>query len=176
MKIIDLSQPIENNMPVYLGDPEVQIKQIHNLDTQGWRLKQLSMGSHTGTHVDAFSHMVKDGKTVDIIPIEKFVGETWVITTDQLFPQKVSLAFKERNLTLKLLGKIQKAKPLFIAVGDKAELDIEHERKLLQSNILTITDLVNMDKLPIDKSFILYAVPLRIKDGDGSPVRAFAVI
>ena len=54
-------------------------------------------------------------------------------------------------------------------VGNTAELDVDLERKLLQSGILTITDLVNMDKLPEDKEFMFYGVPLKIKDGDGSP-------
>ncbi|MCL4374556.1 hypothetical protein M1523_01705 [Patescibacteria group bacterium] len=38
MQVIDLSQPLYDNMKVYPGDPEVHIKQAHWLDKDGWRL------------------------------------------------------------------------------------------------------------------------------------------
>lgn len=176
MKVIDLSQPLFDKMPVYPGDPEVNIKQIHNLDKEGWRLRYLQMSTHIGTHADAFSHMDEDGTTIDNIPLENYIGKTVLVDKDQEFPKSTGLAFRKGQLNLDLFEKIKKANPLFVVVGDKAEFDVELERKLLQSKILTITDLVNMDKLPKDKGFMFYAVPLKIKDGDGSPVRAFAVL
>jgi len=50
------------------------------------------------------------------------------------------------------------------------------EQRLLRHGIITFTDLVNLEKLPPDKDFTFYGVPLKIKDGDGSPIRAFAVL
>lgn len=175
MQIIDLSQPLFDNMPVYPGDPEVSIKQIHSLDKEGWRLRYLQVSTHIGTHADAFAHMDEKGETIDNIPLEKYIGKTILVSIDDDFPKEVGLAFKEGKLDLILFEKLKEAKPLFVVVGNTAELDVELERKLLQSGILTITDLVNMDELPADKEFMLYAVPLKIKDGDGSPIRAFAI-
>lgn len=175
MKVIDLSQPLFDGMDVYPGDPEVHIRQIHNLDKEGWRLRYLQLSSHIGTHVDAFAHMDEKGKTIDNIPLEKYIGKAVLVSVDQEFPKEVGLAFKKGKLDLNLFEKLREAKPLFVIVGNAAELDVELERKLLQSEILTITDLVNMDKLPESKEFMFYAVPLKIKDGDGSPVRAFAI-
>jgi len=57
MKVIDLSLPIYYGMEVFPGDPEVNIETIHTHENEGWELRKISMGSHTGTHVDAFSHM-----------------------------------------------------------------------------------------------------------------------
>lgn len=176
MKIIDLSQTLHDGMDVYSGDPEVHIKQIHTLDKEGWRLLYLQFSSHVGTHADAFSHMDRDGETIDDMPIERFIGKTVIVSVDQQFPKNVVLAFREGKLTVRLFEKLKKARPRFIVVGNTAELEIELERKLLQEGILTITDLVNMDQLPHDKPFIFYGVPLKIKDGDGSPIRAFAVL
>lgn len=176
MKIIDLSKSLYDGMSVYPGDPEVNIKQIHNLKKEGWRLRYLQFSSHVGTHADAFSHMDGNGRTIDNIPLEKYIGKTVLIDVNQEFPKDMGLAFREGNLSLDLFDKIKSANPLFVVVGNKAELDVELERKLLQSGILTITDLVNMDKLPKNTEFMLYAVPLKIQDGDGSPVRAFAVL
>lgn len=50
------------------------------------------------------------------------------------------------------------------------------ERKLLQAGILTMAGLVHMDQLPKNSPFMFYGVPLNIKDGDGSPIRAFAIL
>lgn len=176
MKIIDLSQTLKDNMDVYPGDPEVHIKQIHELDKEGWRLRYLQMSSHIGTHADAFSHMDMVGETIDNIPIDRYIGETVVVSADDNFPVGVGLAFKEGKLGLSLFNKIVQSKPKFVVVGNMAKLEVELERKLLQSKIITITDLIEMDKLPTNKSFMFYAVPLKIQDGDGSPVRAFAMI
>lgn len=176
MKIIDLSQPLFDGMDVYHGDPEVHIKQIHNLDKEGWRLSYLQLSSHIGTHVDAFSHMDEKGTTIDNIPLEKYIGKTILVKKEDEFPKNMGLAFKEGQLNIDLFEKLKNAEPLFVIIGDNAEFDVELERKLLQSGILTITDLVNMDKLPEDKEFMFYGVPLKIKDGDGSPIRAFAIL
>lgn len=176
MQIIDLSQPLFDKMPVYPGDPEVSIKQIHNLDKEGWRLRYLQMSTHIGTHADAFAHMDEKGTTIDNIPLEKYIGKTVLVNTSDSFPKEVGLAFKEGKLGLGLFEKLKEAKPLFVVVGNTAELEVELERKLLQSGILTITDLVNMDELPENKEFMFYGVPLKIKDGDGSPIRAFAIL
>lgn len=176
MQVIDLSQPLFDKMPVYPGDPEVSIKQIHDLDKEGWRLRYLQMSTHIGTHADAFAHMDENGETIDNIPLEKYIGKTILVNTFDNFPKEVGLAFKEGKLDLSLFEKLKEAKPLFVVVGNTAELEVELERKLLQSGILTITDLVNMDELPKDKEFMFYGVPLKIKDGDGSPIRAFAIL
>jgi arylformamidase len=176
MKIIDLTKMIEDGMEVYPGDPEVSIEQIHFLKKEGWRLRSLKTSTHTGTHVDAFSHMDSEGETIEKIPIERFIGETVLVKIEDDFPRQLGLAFGEGKLGVGLFDRLKEASPKFVVVGDKAELSVELERKLLKKGILTITDLENMSLLPRGKSFMFYAVPLKIKDGDGSPVRAFAMI
>ena len=176
MKIIDLSQPLFDGMEVYLGDPEVHIKQVHNLNKEGWRLRYLQFSTHIDTHADALAHMDERGTAIDKIPIEKFIGKTVLVKTTDKFPKGVGLAFADKNLGLDLSHKIVDAKPLFVVVGDKCDFELEMERKLLQNGILTMAGLVNMDKLPKNKPFVFYGVPLKIKDGDGSPIRAFAVL
>lgn len=176
MKIIDLSQPLFDGMQVYPGDPEAHIKQIHNLGKEGWRLRYLQFSTHIGTHADALSHMAEKGKTIDKTPIDKFIGKAVLVETNDVFPKGVGLAFRDKILGLSLFKKIVDAKPLFVIVGDKCDFELEMERKLLQSGVLTMAGLVNMSKLPKNKTFMFYGVPLKIKDGDGSPIRAFAMV
>lgn len=176
MKIIDLSLEIHSGMPVFPGDPEVHIKQIHSLDKEGWRLRYLQFSTHIGTHADALSHMDEKGVTIDRMPIDKFIGKTIIVRSSDTFPKRIGLAFMEGMLGLNIFDKIKDAKPLFVLAGNECDFELEMERKLLQAGILTMAGLINMEKLPKNKPFMFYGVPLKIKDGDGSPVRAFAVV
>lgn len=56
---------------------------------------------------------------------------------------------------------------------DSKDLPIHHI--LLRKGIVIVENLCNLDQL-LDKSFTFYTIPLKIKDSDGSPVRAFAKI
>jgi arylformamidase len=176
MKIIDLSQPLFDGMEVYPGDPEVNIKQIHTLDKEGWRLKYLQFSTHIGTHADALAHMDKNGATIDELPIDRFIGRTVLVGQHDVFPKGVGLAFSDDILNVDIFDKIVAAKPLFVVTGNTSDFELEMERKLLNAGILTMAGLVNMDQLPKNTPFMLYGVPLKIKDGDGSPIRAFAVL
>lgn len=178
MKMIDLSLPIYDGMPVYPEDPQVFIEQMHSIEKQGWILRKLSFGSHTGTHVDAFSHMDKNGKTLDQMPINRFFGPVQVVTIDQKLPEKIGLIFISGQLDVEHFEKIAVANPPFIGVGTGKDstLSVELEKMLLKNQIITFTDLVNLNKLPARKTFMFYGFPLKIRAGDGSPIRAVAVV
>ena len=57
-----------------------------------------------------------------------------------------------------------------------ARLSIEIERPLLNAGILTFDGLVNLRGLPLDQTFEFYGFPLKIREGDGSPIRAIAIL
>lgn len=176
MQIIDLSPPLYSGMPVYPGDPEVAIEQIHTIEKEGWRLRMLHMPSHIGVHVDALSHMDGEGLTLSQIPLTRFFGKTKVVKVKTRYPREMGLLFAGGMITLDEVKQIVKSKPNFVAVSSSCEFPVEVERQLLRQGVVTITDLVNTDKLPTNTTFMFYALPLNIKDGDGSPVRAVAFV
>lgn len=169
--IIDLTMTLKDKMKVYEGDPEVSIKTVHNYDTHTWTLKALNMGTHTGTHVDAFSHMHEDMQTLDEISLDRFIGKTWLADKITSFEPQTGLLFKE-EIGLEKLTQILKAKPNF--VGGNITVDLE--RALLKHEIVTFTNLINLELLPEDSAFLFIGLPLKIAKGDGSPVRAIAII
>lgn len=171
MKVIDLSKIIHDEMELYEGDPEVEIDLVHTYDNNTWELRKISMGSHSGTHVDSFSHMHLGMKSIDEIPLERFFGRSQVVDLDGKWEKDMGLFFTE-NIGIEYLDKILDANPKF--VGGNISEDLE--RALLKNEILTYTDLINLDMIPKNKSFIFYGLPLKIKSGDGSPVRAMAII
>lgn len=169
--IIDLTMPLSNGMQVYEGDPEVSIELIHDYDTHTWQLRQLNMGSHTGTHVDAFSHMHEGKKTLSEIPLDRFMGLAQVFSKNDILESHIGLIFVD-EMTITDAAKILSSKPNFVG----GNIDVNLERELLKHEIVTYTNLINLDQLPLQQSFMFYGMPLNIKEGDGSPVRAIAII
>jgi kynurenine formamidase len=74
MPVIDLTYPIAPGMPVFPGSPIPEIHPIARFERDGFREKQMTFSSHTGTHMDAPSHMLRQGKTLDQFPAEHFIG------------------------------------------------------------------------------------------------------
>ncbi len=83
MKIIDISVPISNNMPIWLGDPPVEFEKLSSID-QGDSVNTtaLKMSVHTGTHIDAPYHFIESGQRVDQISLDKLIGEVFVMVID----------------------------------------------------------------------------------------------
>lgn len=81
MQVIDLTHDIEEGMLTFSAHwhPLVSITQMGRLDVEGRRTTQISIGSHTGTHIDAPLHFIKNGKTIDIIPLENLIGKVSIV-------------------------------------------------------------------------------------------------
>jgi kynurenine formamidase len=173
MRLIDLSQPIADGMAVYPGDPAVRIEVVHSHRSHGWLLRRLELGSHTGTHVDAPSHMVPSGRTLDDVPLERFAGVAMRVSPgrEESFPRSTGLLF-DAPADLDIVEAISAAGAPFVG----GELSEELERELLRRDIITFTGLVNLEQLPFETPFTFFGLPLRLAEGDGSPVRAVAIL
>lgn len=86
MPFRDLSHPIETGMPVYPGDPTVTVERTASLAEDGYRVSSVRCGSHAGTHVDAPSHLIEDGRTIDDVPVDRFVFDAHVVHVADLGP------------------------------------------------------------------------------------------
>lgn len=82
--MIDLSHPIAAGMPVYPGAKPPTLTTISTVATHGCKEKRISINSHTGTHIDAPAHMLVDGKNLDGMSIEQFIGPACVIDASRL--------------------------------------------------------------------------------------------
>jgi arylformamidase len=78
-KIIDISTPISPFTDVFPGDPKPSIERLFTLEMEGCEVSRLSLGSHTGTHVDAPSHVLKNGLPVDKLELESLMGMALVL-------------------------------------------------------------------------------------------------
>jgi arylformamidase len=77
---IDISIPLRNAMVHWPGDPEVRIERVLDLEHgDSHTLSQISMGLHTGTHIDAPLHFVRKGVGIDKMPLDITIGRARVI-------------------------------------------------------------------------------------------------
>jgi len=78
MKLIDLSQPLFDGAPNCPAHPPVRIERLSDHPRDGWRVESFSAASHTGSHVDAPLHRLKDGNPIDAIPLASFAGPAFI--------------------------------------------------------------------------------------------------
>ncbi len=79
MRIYDVTVPITEVMPVWPGDPRVRIEQAASIARGDVaNVSHLTMSVHTGTHVDAPSHFLRQGATVDKLPLEVLMGPAFI--------------------------------------------------------------------------------------------------
>jgi arylformamidase len=79
MKIYDISWPISSAMTHYKNKGGVTFTDIKSFAKDGVRETAFCLGAHTGTHVDAPSHFMKDGKTIDEIRLDRSMGYAKVL-------------------------------------------------------------------------------------------------
>jgi arylformamidase len=93
--IHDISVPIRAGMPVYEGNPGVELERVEAIaEGAPANLSRVSLGVHTGTHVDAPLHFIDGAPGAERIPLEALVGPAVVVDATSV----VSEALGEHEL------------------------------------------------------------------------------
>lgn len=71
--------PVTNSTPVYPGDPVPHISVAATVESEGFNLHHVHLGSHTGTHVDAPYHICPTGERIEQSDLSLFIGTGVVI-------------------------------------------------------------------------------------------------
>jgi arylformamidase len=80
MALHDVSIPIHPGMVIYRGNPGVEIELDSAIaDGAGANVSKLTMGVHTGTHIDGPRHFFDDGAGADSLPLEAMLGRATVV-------------------------------------------------------------------------------------------------
>jgi len=83
MKIIDISNDLLT-AEVYEGDPVPEMKRVRDISSDSYyNLSVLEACLHNGTHVDAPLHFIPDAESVDLLPLEKFIGPCKVVEVSE---------------------------------------------------------------------------------------------
>ena len=86
MKFYDIPLTIKPSMPVWPGDPKVILERISKIEVgANANVSKISMSVHTGTHMDAPFHFLKEGKSIDTLPLEILIGPAQVVQLPDSF-------------------------------------------------------------------------------------------
>ena len=204
IKLIDLSHSIYDKMPTYPSDPDITIVQEKEISLDGSLLHSFKMGTHTGTHLDVPSHIIKGGKTLDKFSLDTFVGRAVKVDekTDKnlddlgdsfdgiIFDTGWYNKYKDpavffgpnRPVIPSDLIKFSLSKRIKFFGCDLPSVDasgsknklVHHE--FLRSGTIIYESLTNLDKIPLLTPFKFFGLPLSLTGLDGSPVRAIGII
>lgn len=196
--MIDITRPIHSGMAIYPGNPSVRIGTIREAKGDTSALSEISIGSHTGTHMDAMLHIASGGTGIEAYSLEQFIGDCDVIEVssnlnvitaqDLPEPSRDRVLLKTKNSSLD----IDVFDPEFIAIDESAAREIVrrgvrligidgpsikkkgvkdrvHEI-LLAAGIVIIEGLYLKEVKP--GVYTLLCLPMRLSHVDGAPVRA----
>lgn len=81
--IFDVTVPLSARVPVFPGDPRFEMSFAHRMDEgKPYNVARMSLGVHSGTHVDAPYHFLEDGATVEQLPLDVLIGPALVASVD----------------------------------------------------------------------------------------------
>ena len=92
---IDVTVPLKEGMAIWPGDVTIKIERRRSMERgDAANNSAISLGVHTGTHMDAPKHFIKDGRSIDKLPLETSVGPARVIE----IKDKISIKPEELKL------------------------------------------------------------------------------
>ncbi len=191
--IYDITQPLfECN--VFPGDPKPERKimlQISNGDI--CNLTAFSMCAHNGTHVDAPYHFINDGKGIDKVALDKFIGTAFVadyegdVTAEaaEKILKKAKDAGAEKKILIKGKSVVTlEAAKVFAAAGidlignesqtvgpENAPMAVHLE--LLGAEVVLLEG-IRLEAVP-EGAYFLNCAPLNLSGADGAPCRAVLI-
>lgn len=192
-ELVDISVPLSESTPAWPGDTPF-CRYVR--EEYGFRTSRLVMSSHTGTHMDAPAHLCRCSETIDAMGPERLILPAVVVTVPQgevLSPdgldglelQGCALLLKtgtgiggtecrDGHLTVETARMAVDSGVLTVgtdAMSVDAHDSADVHGILLGSSVLILENLI-LDQVD-DGRYLLLCFPLRISDGDGSPVRAY---
>ena len=79
-RIYDVTVPLSKDVPTFPGDPRFEMDFAHRIeDGKPCNVAYLKLGAHAGTHVDAPFHFLREGRTVEQLPLDVLIGAARVV-------------------------------------------------------------------------------------------------
>ncbi len=97
-QIIDISLPLSEDTIVYPGNVPVSIEIHSKFGKDKSHLSKITMGSHSGTHIDAPKHSIKDGGEIADFPLESFAGQCRVLDFSDELVEITKNSLEKKNI------------------------------------------------------------------------------
>jgi len=123
MKVIDLTLTVSEKIPTFPGSPKPHFIEWETIPKNGYNLELLFLSTHTGTHIDAPFHFVKNGKKIHEIKPERLVNEAILIRIGKNSKRSISKTdiqnFEQKN------GRIENGSTVIFHTGWQKNLNKE---------------------------------------------------
>ena len=195
MMIYDISQEVFG-CQVYPGDPAPERSVISSMEKGDlYNLTAFNMCAHNGTHVDAPFHFLKDGKTIDAIGLEAFVGPAFVTELHGIISSHDAMEIlkKARDCNPEAAKRIlikgnavvsSEAAKVFasngiLLLGNESQTVGPEDAPMEVHLILLGSGVVLLEGIRLGEveegRYFLCAAPLNLSGADGSPCRAVLI-
>jgi arylformamidase len=202
MNILDISLPMQTGVPSWPGKtPLVLHSQTNLLHGDSCTTHSISLDIHLGTHLDAPSHFIIGGSTIDQIPLDVTIGQCRVIEFDGPLGSEIPgriidgcvserVLFKTRNshllssptfessfisLSEELANRLVEKQVRLVGI-DYFSVDRFGSQNLPVHHILLQSGIVILEGINLRRiapgTYRLITLPLNIVGAEGSPVRA----
>lgn len=201
-RFYDLTLELKEDIIVYPGDPNFEMEDICSISLgDSYNISSISMGTHTGTHIDAPKHFYNESKTIDKISIDRLIGKVKVLDMGNLkeiskqdiedfnIEEGDRIFFKTNNS--KLLKNNIYSEDFVALTKDAAKYLVDKKVYTIGIDYLSIeknnSEFNDVHLLLLEKDIVIVeginlsdveqgmynfaALPLKIKDGDGAPAR-----
>ena len=195
MKIYDISQEVFGSR-VYPGDPVPEKRELCSMEKGAlYNLTAFAMCAHNGTHIDAPRHFIKDGKTVDEIAPDVFVGKAYVVEHHGVLTgedaTKIITKARERDTEaakrILMKGEVEvslAAAQVFAAAGvlllgnEPQAVGPQNEPMAVHLALLSV-GVVLLEGIRLGEVlegvYLLNAAPLNLSGAEGAPCRAVLI-
>ena len=192
MKIYDISQEVFG-CEVFPGDPAPEKEVLQSMEKgEVCNLTAFRMCAHNGTHVDAPFHFLKDGKRIEEIPLEAFVGISYVAeargrVTERDAEKILAKAKKENAEAAKRIlikgdavvsleaAKVFASSGLLLLGNESQTVGPEEAPMAVHLALLgkgvVLLEGIRLKEVP-EGVYLLNAAPLNLSGADGAPCRA----
>ena len=195
MKIYDISQEVFS-CKVFPGDPAPQRTVLSSMEDGAlYNLTAIAMCAHNGTHVDAPLHFIQDGKAVDAIPLEAFVGLAYVAEHQSIVSgdDAAQILEKAKSLNPEAARRIlikgaavvsAQAAEVFAAAnlllyGNESQTVGPEDAPMAVHKILLGAGVILLEGIRLaavpEGVYLLNAAPLNLGGAEGSPCRAILI-
>jgi len=200
MTIYDISMEIHEDMMVYKNKAEKKPHReiILKYDEAGINESKMFMDLHTGTHIDAPYHMFADGETIEKMNVRKLIRKVKVLDLSDVYDRITDRDLQKKNIPENefLLLKTKNSftdeyKNDFVFLDESGAsylqdkgvqgigidaLGIERSQpghpthKILMESDCIIIEGLRLKDIS-EGEYFMYALPLKIRGGDGAPAR-----
>lgn len=195
MKIYDISQEVFGCV-VFPGDPAPKRKILNSMkDGDLYNLTEFSMCAHNGTHIDAPFHFIDDGKRVDEIPLEKFIGPAYVFEhcgnltafdaksvlekAKQIDPEAAKrLLMKGKATVTEEAARVFADNGIYL-IGNESQTVGPEDAPMMTHLILLGAEVVLLEGIRLsavpEGIYLLNAAPISLGEAEGAPCRAVLI-